>query len=265
MANTLRPGTNTRTVTENPVQGKNAAPAAPVKRAPVIEYEANGETVKLSFEHIKRYLVSGDPDNVTDAEVMMFANLCRFQHLNPFLREAYLIKYGNKPATMVVGKDVHLKRAMKCPAFKGMQAGILVANKQGQITEREGAMYIPELEKLVGGWCRVYIAGWEKPFYGAAALQEYIQLKDGRPNRMWAGKPATMIRKVAVAQALREAFPDINSQLYAPEEMGEASEAVLPEDPVVVTVEETAPAQKPQAAPETAKNAPENPAAALFG
>lgn len=240
---------------------------APAQQAPrkaaLVEYEANGENVKLSPGMIVKYLVSGDADRITEPEVMMFLNLCRFQHLNPFLREAYLIKYGDKPAQMVVGKDVHLKRAMKDPRFRGMQAGVIVATKDGNITEREGAAYIPDRETLVGGWCRVYIDGWQNPFYSAAAFNEYVQLKNGQPNKMWASKPGTMIRKVAVAQALREAFPEANSQLYAPEEMGETSEIELPDVPVIAP--ETA-ENGPQAAPEPAKAetpAP-SPAAALF-
>ena len=41
---------------------------------------------------------------------------------------------------------------------------------------------------------------------------------DGSANSMWSGKPATMIRKVALSQALREAFPDSYSGLYTAEE-----------------------------------------------
>ena len=57
-----------------------------------LTYNANGEEIKLSTSMIKNYLVSGN-GAVTDQEVMMFLTLCRYQHLNPFLREAYLIKY----------------------------------------------------------------------------------------------------------------------------------------------------------------------------
>lgn len=241
-----------------------ATPAPAPRKAAIVEYDANGETVKLSPNMIVKYLVSGDPDRVTEPEVMMFLNLCRFQHLNPFLREAYLIKYGDKPAQMVVGKDVHLKRAMKDPRFRGMQAGVILATKDGKVTEREGAAYIPGVETLIGGWCRVYIDGWQNPFYSAAAYNEYVQLKNGQPNKMWASKPGTMIRKVAVAQALREAFPEANSQLYAPEEMGDASEIELPDAPVMAP--ETS-QNDAQTAPEPVKAetpAP-SPAAALFG
>lgn len=51
------------------------APSEPVK------YEAGGEEIELSPELIKAYLVNGDADKVTDQEVMMYLNLCRFNHL----------------------------------------------------------------------------------------------------------------------------------------------------------------------------------------
>ena len=54
----------------------------------LVEYESNGEMVKISPTMIKRYLVSGG-GNVSDGEVMMFMSLCRYQHLNPFLRELF--------------------------------------------------------------------------------------------------------------------------------------------------------------------------------
>lgn len=43
----------------------------------------------------------------------MFINLCKYAGLNPWLKEAYCIKYGNEPATMVVGKEAFMKRAEK--------------------------------------------------------------------------------------------------------------------------------------------------------
>ena len=50
------------------------------------EYESNGEKVKLSPVTVRNYLVNGG-GNVSDQEVMMFLTLCRYQHLNPFLKE----------------------------------------------------------------------------------------------------------------------------------------------------------------------------------
>ena len=184
----------------------------------LVEYEANGELIKLSPNMIKKYLVSGG-GNVTDGEVTMFMSLCRYQHLNPFLKEAYLIKYGsNSPATIVTGKDVFTKRADANPNYKGKKAGIIIQKNDGSVEEREGTMVLPE-EKLVGGWAKIFIKDKE-PEYQSVSFDEYAgRKKDGTLNAQWSDKPATMIRKVAVVQALREAFPDRFQGLYAQEEM----------------------------------------------
>lgn len=91
----------------------------------IVEYESNGEMVKISPTMIKRYLVSGG-GNVSDGEVMMFMSLCRYQHLNPFLREAYLIKYGsNDPATIVTGKDVLQREPMQTHGIRERKQELL--------------------------------------------------------------------------------------------------------------------------------------------
>ena len=223
----------------------------------VAVYESGGEQIKLSPVMVKNYLVNGDAEKVTDQEVVMFINLCKFQHLNPFLREAYLIKYGTAPATMVTGKDVFTKRAKRNPNFAGMQAGIFVLSN-GNVTEREGAMALPG-EQIVGGWAKVYIKGYEQPVYAAAGFEEYAgRTRDGKLNSQWASKPATMIRKVALVQALREAFPEDFEGLYSPEEIKEANVALeysnapikVPEQEVVAEVQ---------------AEVVENPADVLFG
>ena len=234
----------------------------PVEKKPTgfVEYTANGETVKISREMIKRYLVNGG-GNVTDEEVVMFLNLCKYQHLNPFIREAYLIKYGSSsPATMVIGKDVLVKRAKKSQEFLGMQAGIIVKDmKLGELVEREGTYYDKNDELLVGGWAKVYIKGFEVPVYESVALDEYIgKKKDGEINGQWASKPATMIRKVALVHALREAFPEQNSGLYSPEEIQGAQDVILDEAPVIVD-------ETPEPAPAPAPAQAESVADALFG
>ena len=202
------------------------------KNTGLVEYEANGEMVKLSPATIKKYLVSGG-GNVTDGEVMMFLSLCRYQHLNPFLKEAYLIKFGSTdPATIVTGKDVFTKRADANPNYKGKKAGVIVLKKDGSIEEREGTMVLPD-EKIVGGWAKVFIKDKE-PEYQSVSFEEYAgKKKDGTLNSQWSKKPATMIRKVAVVQALREAFPDRFQGMYAQEEFAEVSDIKLDTEKIV--------------------------------
>lgn len=245
--------------TQNKLVGRE-----PAKSSQTTEYLSNGETVILSPNLIRKYLVSGG-GNVSDQEVMMFLSLCKFQHLNPFLREAYLIKYGDRqPATMVVGKDVFLKRARHHEDFSGIQAGIIIQdNETGDIEEREGSFYLATEETIVGGWAKCFIKGYDVPFYVSVPMDEYIgKKKDGEVNSQWSGKPATMIRKVAVAQVLKEAFPDDNAGMYAPEEIPEATEIALDEN-IVITDQEPA---KIEEKPEQVEMAAElDPAVALFG
>lgn len=185
-----------------------------------VEYKCGEETVKLSPFIIRNFLVNGD-GNVSDQEVTMFLNLCRFQHLNPFLREAYLIKFGSQPATIVVGKEAITKRAMRNPKFKGQEAGIVIYDEDtGDLEYRSGSLLISG-ERLVGGWAKVYVDGYVEPIEAVVSIDEYAGVKkDGSMNSQWSRRPATMIRKVALVQALREAFPEELGGMYDVSEMG---------------------------------------------
>ena len=186
-------------------------------------FEANGNTVELDADTVRNYLTNGN-GKATDQEVAMFINLCKYQGLNPFLREAYLIKYDDKaPASTVVGKDAFTRRAAQIPECKGWSAGVAVVTQQkSEYKEREGTIVLPG-EKLVGGWCTVAREGWQNPFKSTVNLSEYNTGKS-----MWAKMPATMIRKVAIVQALREAFPDKFQGMYDQSEMG--ADGTLPEN-----------------------------------
>lgn len=183
-----------------------------------VEYDAGGTPVKLSPNIIRRYLVSGR-GNVSDSEIVMFLNLCRAQRLNPFLREAYLIKFSDDlPATIVVGKDVFTKRAAKRSDFAGMEAGVVVVTVDGEVINRPGSIVFKG-ETLVGAWARVYIKGYSVPIEDAVSMDEYFPKRQLKPSEPWARMPATMIRKVAVVHALREAFPEDLQGLYDASEM----------------------------------------------
>lgn len=207
----------------------------------IVEYKCGNETVKLSQNIVRNFLVSGN-GNVTDQELVLFINLCRFQHLNPYLKEAHLIKYGNNPATMVVGKDAFMKRAKRNKDYRGFEAGVIVmANETGMLNNRSGALVLPG-ETLVGGWAKVYVDGYNVPVENVVGFEEYAgRKKDGSLNNQWATKPATMIRKVALVQSLREAFPEDFAGLYDQSEMGldTIDETPVPQDVVdkYVTVE----------------------------
>lgn len=124
-------------INNEPMENQTQVSDEAIPKSTNIDYLNKDYDSEITRE-VHTYLVSGG-GNVSDGEVMMFMSLCRYQHLNPFLREAYLIKYGsNDPATIVTGKDVFTKRANADPRYKGKKAGIIVIKKDGAVEEREG-------------------------------------------------------------------------------------------------------------------------------
>lgn len=221
------------------------------KQTNAVTFTANGNEITLNGGIVRKYLVNGDADRVTDQELMLFIKLCEHQGLDPFLKEAYIIKYGSSPAQIITGKSALEKRAARCERYRGFEAGIIVRRPQdGHLEWRTGTFFLPE-EQLVGGWARVYVEGYTHPVETAVSMQEYVGRKrDGSINSQWQTKPATMIRKVAKAQALREAFPEDLRGMYSAEEggmtFGDPTEAPIYTDAEVYS--EPAP-QAPDEAP----------------
>jgi phage recombination protein Bet len=212
-----------------------------------VTYKVNGEDVNLSFQIVRNYLTRGNGD-VTDAEIIQFISICRENKLNPFVGDAYLVKYDkNSPAQMVTARDAFMKRAEAGQGYDGFQSGVIVI-RDGKAVQEEGAFFLPG-DTLIGGWAIVYRSDRKFPYTQRVRLQEY---NTGRST--WAGKPATMIQKVAEAQAFRKAYPMNMAGLYIPEEMpdeqplkiptGEANKAI-PQFREESTVDAPAPEQQP--------------------
>lgn len=183
-----------------------------------VTYIVAGQEVKLSYMIVRNFLTKGNA-NVTDADLTQFISICKYNQLNPFLGEAFLIKYGDQPAQMVVTKEALMKRAEANEHYQGMKAGIIVKQADGSIDYREGTFFMED-EKLVGGWAEVTRDDRKQTFVSRVNLREYNLGKS-----IWLSKPSTMIRKVAIVQALREAFPAQLGAMYTPEEKGITEDA----------------------------------------
>jgi len=182
-------------------------PAEPSEAVATIEWNTSYGVVRLSRDIVRAYFCP----KATDGEIEHFIAVCRYHELNPWLKEAYLVKYSESEAAKIVfGKDSHARKAEEHPQYAGDQSGVILVIKAGDtltIEEREGAFFI-DGETLVGGWAKVYRKDRERPIYIRVRLAEYIQYAGtGQPNRFWKGSPGTMIRKVALSQARHEAFP----------------------------------------------------------
>ena len=188
------------------------------KKAPaeIVHSTAPAVPSDLSVFTIKKYIC----DKATDEEAYVFLQLCKARGLNPFLKEAYLIKYDHvSPATMVVGKDAFMKRAELHPEYDGFEAGIIVEYKDSSgfviVDENRVGTFLREEETLLGGWAKVYRKDHTKPVEITVSMKEFNTGKSS-----WKKIPATMIRKVALVQGHREAFPSELSGMYDQSEMG---------------------------------------------
>lgn len=176
----------------------------------ITEYSVAGEIVRLSNQTVRKALVRGNQTSVTDQEIMQFICICKYNQLNPFLNEAYLVKFGND-AQMIVSKEALFKRADACENYEGIQSGIIV-KRNGEIVDVEGC-FLDDNEVLLGGWAKVYRKDRKYPIVARCSLKEFE-----KTQATWKTMKATMIAKVAKVQALREAFPNQLGAMYTREE-----------------------------------------------
>lgn len=166
-----------------PVDKKNGGP-------PVQGFDLDPETVK-------KYIAKG----ATDEELFMFLGICKSYGLNPFKREIHFIKYDQKnPASIVVGYETYLKRAVATGKLDGWRCWI-----EGKGNDERAVIEIKRKD-------------WSQPFRWEVYRREFDTGKSS-----WKKMPHFMLKKVAIAQGFRLAFPeDLGGMPYIPEEMGEA-------------------------------------------
>lgn len=189
----------------------------------IVQYQSrDGQQIKLSFDAVRKYLVSGKPEFVKDAEIMVYMGTCKARGLNPFKRDCYLVKYSEKdPAATIVSIDYYRGRAKAQNDCAGWTAGIII--RKGDVEEwREGSFFkSDEGEELRGGWFRARPRGWDIDRNWSVQLAPYVKkTADGKPTRFWSEEnQPQMICKVAESQGLRMVWPDEFGGLYIPEEI----------------------------------------------
>lgn len=182
-----------------------------------VTYQVAGQDVKLSYQIVRNFLTKGN-GQVSDQDLTQFISICKYNQLNPFLNEAYLVKFGQQPAQMIVSKEAFFKRADANPNYQGIRAGIIV-QRDNQILELEGNFKLKS-DELLGGWAEVHRDDKKFPIIAKVALEEY-----DKKQSTWNEKPLTMISKIAKVQALREAFPAQLGAMYTQEEQSTTTDA----------------------------------------
>lgn len=187
------------------------------------------DTSVWTFQDVKRYF---DPQNLlTEKQVGQALSLIKGRNLNPLANEVYIVAYKNNKTggvefSLIVSKEAFLKRAAQNPNYEGFEAGVVVIDEKGIQTERKGSLILPT-DKLVGGWARVYRKNFKVPVEIYLSLAEYNKGKS-----TWNSMPATMIRKTALVNALREAFPEDLGNMYTEDDGGETFDRIKQAEPV---------------------------------
>jgi len=161
----------------------------------------------------------GGTKSLLPAEKKMFVEMAKAYKLNPFKREIYCVAYGkdsNRTLNIITGYEVYLKRAFETGLLRGWRVW----------TEGDKADNIKAI-------IEIKIKGWHEPFRHEVFYSEYVQkkkdFKTGKTviNSMWASKPRTMLKKVAIGQGFRLAFPsDFAGFPYLQEELPFEKETV---------------------------------------
>ncbi len=145
----------------------------------------------------------------SEEEFNLFLYQAAAYGLNPLLNEMWCIKYSESaPASIFVSFSGLLKKVAQSGEFNGF---------------REKVEWTDE-ENVIPKWVEVeaYRKGMDHPITFRAYLKTFMRYKrDGEPTEAWKTMPYVMLRKVAIVNALRQAFPDVIGALYIPEEMPE--------------------------------------------
>jgi phage recombination protein Bet len=188
-----------------------------------------------------RQLIAGGfidaKDAYSDDELKLFARFCNQQNLDPFAKEAYLMKDRHGKLIMVTNYHVFYKRAQASGTFGGLdEIRYNERMKDGKLIYNTKAELVKANMEPVTAHCTVYVLrqGQRLPVTHSIVVSEY-----NRGNYVWKGKPFTMADKCVNAGAMRKGFPDEVAGLYVEEELG----SMLGE---TVASEDTAAAKQPR-------------------
>lgn len=174
------------------------------------------ETPEYFYNLAQEYAHNNYP-NLTPEQFNLFVATARECCLNPVKREVYAVVYndyksGEKKMNIITGYEVYLKRAERTGKLNGWECHV-----DGQGQQMKAVVTIDRKD-------------WEHPFKHEVYMSEYNTGKS-----LWSSKPITMLKKVAMAQAFRLAFPDeLGGMPYTSDELGTEEQAernVTPQKP----------------------------------
>lgn len=163
--------------------------------AVAVTTKQNRVTQQLLMDYLKQ-----TNSNLLPNEMAQFFAIATAFNLDPYKREVYAIAYGQgngRKLSIIVGYEVYLRRAEEFPQYDGYET---------EFSGKGADMCCT---------CKVYRKDRSRPVGSTVFLREYSQ-----GNQMWNTKPHVMLEKVAIATAMRRAFPsEFNGMPYIADEL----------------------------------------------
>jgi phage recombination protein Bet len=164
----------------------------------------------------------------TDASIKMVISYCRAAQLNPMLKPVHLVPMRVKKVGG--GRDDYEWRDVVMPGVNHYRTQ---AHRSGEYAGKTEPEFGPEKSTTLGNvkvtfpeWCKITVYREKNGIARAFTAKEYwienyaTAGKDSdAPNAMWKKRPIGQLAKVAEAQALRMAFPELTGGTNTAEEM----------------------------------------------
>lgn len=207
----------------------SAFPTQPREGQPPVSAEIQKQTL---LDYLAAF---GLASQLTQEEKLQFIEVAQAFKLNPFKREIHVAVYGEgeyRRMSIVVGYQVYLDRAERTGQLDGWRAWV---EGQGE-----------DMKALV----EIHRKDWAAPFVHEVYWKECVQRKrDGQPTSFWSKMPRFQLKKVAISQGFRLAFPsELGGMPYDPSELpdseslassaAEATPSVIPMETVQPSIQD---------------------------
>ncbi|MFA6432994.1 MAG: phage recombination protein Bet [Candidatus Paceibacterota bacterium] len=192
----------------SPREGHPAVPTIPdVQKQTILDY-------------LKAF---GLASELTEPEKLQFIEISQAFGLNPFKREVHVAVYGEgeyRKLSIITGYEVYLKRADRTGKLDGWRAWV----------EGEG--------DAMKAFVEIHRKDWAEKFIHEVYWREAVQKKrDGSPTSFWSKQPRFQLKKVAISQGFRLAFPDeLGGMPYDPAELPDSESATFPERSIPASI-----------------------------
>ncbi len=140
---------------------------------------------QVTADEIRKFIVGNKTfERVPKPQIDIAIETAKAYNLNPFKREVHFTPY-NGELKIIVGYEVYLKRAEATRKLNGWKVEI-----QGQGSDMKAV-------------ATIYRKDWEYPF-----VHEAYKVEVAQNTPIWTKMPRFMLKKVAIGQAFRLAFPE---------------------------------------------------------